>query len=210
MGLARGHAREDDSGDVVVVEVVVLDAAVKTVRQPPARRNRHRGKERLALHVANSEDVVDVGLLVLVHHDVTVLDQLEPDLLTAEVVGERVTADSPEEDIRADLLALVGVDGLGERLVDVRVLHLGGNLGDVRVGVNVDAGLDHVLLEGVLQHRVESLENLLVADEDVRLGTCKKRREMVRKGSREKGKVKTNRGYGGYRQARWQCSRHRR
>lgn len=165
----EGDAREDNGRDVLVRELVALDAAVDAVGEATAGCDGDRREERLAGDVADRKDVLDLGGLVLVDVDVAVLLELEADRLGADVVGERVTADGPQEDVGLDLLALLGVDRLGERLVEVRVLDVGRHLLDVRVGVDVDARLDDVLLEHVLQHRVERLEDLLVADDEVRL-----------------------------------------
>lgn len=175
----REHSREDDGGNVGVVELVALNAAVDPVGEPATGSNSHGSQELDSSNISDGKDVVDVGGLVLVDDDISILLELDSDVVDAEVVSEGVTADGEEDNVSLDGLAAVDVDGLGEGNGQVGLLDLGGDLGDLSLSVNLDAAVLHVLLEGVLEHGVEGLQDLVATDEKVSLGACEGEEKSV-------------------------------
>lgn len=166
------NSREDDGRNVGVVELVSVDAAVDPVREPTTGSDGHGGQELDSSDVSDGKDIVDVGGLVLVDDHISVLLELDADVVDAEVIRQGVTSDGKEDDISLDRLAAVDVDGLGEGDRQIGLLDLGGDLGNLSLSVDFDAAVLHVLLEGVLEHGVEGLEDLVATDEEVRLGAC--------------------------------------
>lgn len=163
---ARGRVGEDDGGNVLVVEELVLEllATEKPVRQPPASGDSDGGKEGLASDVTDGKDAVDIGRLELVERDVTLCIRLDADGLEIDVLGESVTADRPKNAVDLNSLARVKVKRERAR---GSIL---GDLLDVGLAVDVDARVLHVLGERVLNDRVEGTEDLIVTDNIVRLG----------------------------------------
>lgn len=162
--------REDDGWHIRVVELVALDSAVNPVRQLSSRSDCHRRQQLLPSNISYGKDAIHVRLLILIDDDIAVLLELDADLVDAEIIGERVTTDREEHDVGFDGFPRVDVDGLEEGDGKVGRGNGSNDLRDVRLGVDLDARVLHVLLKSVLEERVERFEDLLATDEEVRLG----------------------------------------
>ena len=165
----RAHLRmgKHDAGDVGVVELRVRLAAKQAVGEATTGGDGDGGELKAAIaHVTQGEDVVDVGVLVLVDGDVTLGIGLHARRVEAEVFGLGVAADGPEEAVDLERALALGV-GVGELLPAVAgVRH--GLLRGARVDVHP---LPFVLGQDlVLDHGVEGAEELVLADEEVGFG----------------------------------------
>ena len=152
--------REDDGGDVIVALLLVLEllGPEEAVRQLAGSRDSYRGQQSLARDVAERGNTRDAGLLVLVDNDVALLVQLDAELLQAEVLRVRVTADGPQQAVDLDLLPALEVHRERLALGALDLLHLG-------AVAEVDAGVLHPVRERLAEHGVERPEHGLAADE---------------------------------------------
>jgi len=157
--------REDNGGDVFVVELVVLEfrRTKETIGKPSAGSDGDGGQEPLASNVSDGGDTWDVGVLVLVDSNVTPGSGLDADGLQTEVLGIGMTTNRPQEDVGIDLVAPVGVDG--------QIAWLTLDLGDLCLSVEFDAGVLHPRSEHFLDGRVKSPEDGVTTDEKMGLGS---------------------------------------
>lgn len=158
---------EDDGGNVGVVEFRVgeLGATEEAIGQFAAGGDGDGGELDFAADVAEGEDGVDVGGLVVVRDDLAAGVLLDAGDGEAEVFDFGGAADGPEEAVEVD----------GGRAGGVLVVHadpavFAGDLFDAGLGglaVEVDA--DALVLGGdfCLDHGVEGAEETVVADEQV-------------------------------------------
>jgi len=110
---SHGRVREDDRGDVFVVEFVVLEfrRTEETVGKPSASSDGDGGQEPFAGDVSNRSDTGNVGVLVVVNDDIALGGGLDTKGLQTEGFGVGLTANCPQENVGFDLVALVSVDG---------------------------------------------------------------------------------------------------
>ena len=160
----KGDSRKDNGGDIVVVEFVVLVflSAIEPVGEPSSGRDGNRCEEGLALHVANREDALDVGLLPFIDDDVPLGIELDADFLKTEILRIRLAADRPKDGIDLDGLAGVEMDRQGSATLAL-------DFDDVAVSVEIDAGVLHPRQEHVLQGGVERAEDFVVARDEMGL-----------------------------------------
>ena len=90
--------REDDGGDVVVAELVILEfgRAKQAVCEPSSGSDGYRGQEPLAGDVSDRGDTGNVGVLVLVDDDVALGGGLDAKVLQTEVFSVGLTSNRPE------------------------------------------------------------------------------------------------------------------
>ena len=101
---------EDHGGYVAVVQLQVWFIIKQSVGQSSACSDGDGSQESLPGYIAEGVEAGYVGVLELVHHDVTGLVQGEADVWTAETVSVRNSAHSPEEDVSGGEL-LSSVEG---------------------------------------------------------------------------------------------------
>lgn len=102
---------EDHCWDVVVVQLQVRLIIKQSVGQSSSSSDGYGSQESLAGNIAESVEPGYVGVLVLVHHDVSGLVQVEADVLTAETVSVGNPSHCPEEDVsRGQFLSSVEAD----------------------------------------------------------------------------------------------------
>ena len=104
---ARGadlRVREDNAGNLVVLQLRVGLTPEQAVGEAAPSGDGHgRQLEALVAHVAQGEDVRDVGGLVVVHGDVAALPvELDARLVEPEVLNLRRAAYRPEDDVRIE------------------------------------------------------------------------------------------------------------
>jgi hypothetical protein len=178
------HLREDDTGNVLVRELVVLvlRRPEQSVRQSSTSGNGDRRQQNLAGNVSNGVNVFNVGVLVFIGDNVSSLFRdLDVDVFEAKLFSVGVTADGPQQNI--DLDGLIGgigvhqqtVGGLFDFLdvgvlvdVDSRFLYLQTNTSDPGP-IEQILRHTHVFRKNVLEHWVESPQDLLVTDHQVGL-----------------------------------------
>jgi hypothetical protein len=159
---------EDDRGDVGIVKVGILLSAEETVTETTTSGDGNGGQ--LGTGVANiskSVNAVNVGVLVLVDLDVVLVVSLDASVLQLELLNLGGTTDGPQDavDIHSVFTVIVLVVQLLQAITQVLKLALRA------IGVNVKA-LTSVLFHNlVLDHGVESTQELVMTDEQVGLST---------------------------------------
>jgi hypothetical protein len=163
--LRENCSREDDGGDVIIAELVMVELrrTEETVGEPSSGGDGDGGQEPLAGNVADGRDAGNVRVLVLVNDDVAFGGRLDTEGFQTEVFGVSVTADCPQENVCVDGLTGCGVNG--------EVSGLALDSYDLGLTVDFDAGVFHPGGEDVLDVMVESSEDGLTADEEMGLGS---------------------------------------
>jgi hypothetical protein len=159
---------EDDRGDVGVVEVGILLATKETVTETTASGDGNGGQLGTGVaDITQSVDAVNVGVLVLVDLDVVLVVKLNAGALQIELLNLGGTTNGPKNavDIHGVLTIIILVVQLLQAVAQILKLALRA------VCVNVKA-LTSVLFHNlVLDHGVESAQELVMTDEQVSLGT---------------------------------------
>lgn len=94
---ANSGVREDDRGDVGVVEVSVLLATEKTVSKTTSSGDSNGGQFHTSVaDVTQSVNAVNIGVLVLVDLDVALVIKLNTGILQIELLDFRCTTDGPQ------------------------------------------------------------------------------------------------------------------
>ena len=141
LGKANGtnlRVREHNGWHILVAELGCpkLLGAEQTGGQPATGSNGNRGQLDVTAHITKSIDVLGAGVLVLIHHDVSLLVGLDASLVQAETLNRRCATNSPDKVVnignRLLTLALLEV----ERQLARRVLF---NLGEEAPLVDLDS-----------------------------------------------------------------------
>jgi len=157
--------REDDGGDVFVVELVILEfrRTKESVGKPSPGGDGDGGQKPLAGNVPDGRDAWNVGVLILVDDDVTLGSGLDTDIIQTEVLGIGLTTDCPQENVGVDLVAPVGVNG--------QISRFAFDLGDLCLPVEFDASVLHPRSEDFLDGRVKGPEDGVTTNEEMGLGS---------------------------------------
>lgn len=143
-------SREDDTGDVLVRQLVVLEllGAKEPVAQSSSGGNGDRCQQGLSSHVSDGIDVWLARVLVVVHDDIArLLIQLDTGFVSAQLLRVGVSANGPKQDIGLDGL-VQGVDGDAESAI-VELL----DLLDVGLFVHVHSGFFYSVGQWLKQPR---------------------------------------------------------
>ena len=165
MGSGGVSSRENDGGNVLVAEFVVLELGrtKEAVGKPSSGSDGDGGQEPLAGDVSDGSDTGNIRGLVLVDDNVALGGSLDTKSLQTEALGVGLTTDCPQDNVGLDLFPLIGVDG--------QISWLTLDLGDLCLSVEFDAGVLHPRSENLLDGRVESSEDGVTTDEEMGLGS---------------------------------------
>jgi len=156
--------REDDGGDVVVAELVVLEfrRTKEAVGEPSPCGDGDRGQEPPASDVPDGRDTGDVGVLVLVDDNVAPGGGLDTEILQTEFLGVSLATNCPQENVCLDLFARVCVDD--------QISGFTLDLCDLGLSMYFDASVLHPWGEDTLDGGVESSEDGVATDEEMGFG----------------------------------------
>ena len=131
-------SREHDRRNVVIIQLIILEllGPKEPIRQPPASSNSHRRQESLTLHISNTRNALDVGILILIHNHVTLPIQLNSNFLKPQTFSVGMPPDRPQQYVHLDPISVVSMHSQ-------RLPLLPFHLDNIRVLVNNGPGFFH-------------------------------------------------------------------
>lgn len=95
------HSREDDTGDVVIRQLVILVLVTtkESVGKTSPGSDRDRGQQSFSADISNGVDTGNVGVLIVIGKDVSLFIMFETEFDGAKFLGIGMSTDSPEKDV---------------------------------------------------------------------------------------------------------------